>query len=105
MNIGGIYYHPTFLYESLWCLLGFIILLIFRRLRYTKYGQTFSLYLMWYSVGRFFIEGLRTDSLMLGSFRIAQIVSIILFIVGFICFIKKGSGNKIKNLYNEREYM
>lgn len=87
MNIGGVYYHPTFLYESLWCLLGFIILVIIRNKLYR--GQTFSLYLMIYSIARFFIESLRTDSLMLFNIKVAQLVSIILFIIGLIIFIKK----------------
>ena len=87
MNIGGVYYHPTFLYESLWCLLWFIILVIIRNKLYR--GQTFSLYLMIYSIARFFIESLRTDSLMLFNIKVAQLVSIILFIIGLIIFIKK----------------
>ena len=57
---------------------------------------------MWYSIGRFFIEGLRTDSLMLGEFRIAQIISIVLFIIGFIIFIISHRGSKLDNLYNEK---
>lgn len=62
MNILGIYYHPTFLYESLWNLVGFAILLSLRYLN-PKRGVIFCSYLIWYSIGRFFIEGLRTDSL------------------------------------------
>lgn len=88
MKINGIYYHPTFLYESLWCLLGFIIILLVRKFyRYLKTGQLTSLYLMWYSVGRIFIESLRTDSLMLGDIKVAQLVSVIMFIIGLLCFI------------------
>lgn len=87
MNIGGIYYHPTFYYEFLWCLLGFIILLIIRKFLKLRDGQLTCGYLMWYSVGRFFIEQLRTDSLMIGDFKVAQIVSLILFIVGLIVFV------------------
>ncbi len=62
MNIVGIYYHPTFLYESIWNIIGVIILLWFRRGNPVK-GLVFFNYLIWYSIGRFFIEGLRTDSL------------------------------------------
>ena len=58
---------------------------------------------MWYSVGRFFIEGMRTDSLMLGSFRIAQIVSIVLFIIGLLLFIFSKKGSRFDNLYKEKE--
>lgn len=87
MYISGKYRQPTFLYESLWDLIGFIILLIFRRREYTKVGQITGLYFMWYSVGRFIIESMRTDSLMFGSFKIAQIVSILLFVLGILLFI------------------
>jgi phosphatidylglycerol:prolipoprotein diacylglycerol transferase len=53
MNIDGIYYHPTFLYESLWCLLGFIVLLLVRKYyKYLKKGQLTCIYLMWYGGGR-----------------------------------------------------
>ncbi len=101
MYINGIYYLPTFYFESLWCLLGFIILLIIRRLKYIKIGDTTCIYLMWYSVGRFFIEAWRTDSLMLGGFKIAQIISIILFIsaLGFIIY--NHHKGKYTNLYND----
>lgn len=84
MYIEGIYYHPTFLYESLWCILGFIILLIVRKMTKKKEGVSTGLYFVWYGVGRFFIEGLRTDSLYVGSLRISQIVSIIMVIVGIV---------------------
>lgn len=87
MYISGKYRQPTFLYESLWDLIGFIILLMFRRREYTKVGQITGLYFMWYSVGRFIIESMRNDSLMFGSFKIAQIVSILLFVLGILLFI------------------
>lgn len=63
MLINGSYYHPTFLYESLWNLVGLALLLWLRRRPYLRAGELFLSYLIWYSVGRFFIEGLRTDSL------------------------------------------
>ena len=103
MHIDGAYFHPTFLYESLACLIGFIILLIFRRRRYTKIGQTTSLYLILYGVIRFFIEGLRTDSLMLGNFKMAQIVSILMVIIGIIMYIVLNKGSKLENRYNDGE--
>ena len=84
MYINGTYYHPTFLYESLWCMLGFIILLIIRKITNRQKGIVTFSYFIWYGIGRFLIEGLRTDSLYLGSIRISQIVSIILIIVGII---------------------
>lgn len=100
MNIDGVYYHPTFLYESIWCFLGFIILLIIRRNKYTKVGTITGTYLMWYSTGRFFIEHLRTDSLMLGGFRVAQIVSIALFVTGLFLIVRNKRQGKFENLYN-----
>ena len=103
MHIDGAYFHPTFLYESLACLIGFIILLIFRRRRYTKIGQTTSLYLILYGVIRFFMEGLRTDSLMLGNFKMAQIVSILMVIIGIIMYIVLNKGSKLENRYNDGE--
>ena len=84
MHIDGVYYHPTFLYESLWCLVGFILLLIIRKISKNKEGVSTSIYFIWYGVGRFFIEGLRTDSLYIGSLRISQVVSIIMVLVGVI---------------------
>lgn len=87
MNIGGTYYIPTFFFESLWCLIGFIVLLIFRRLRKNKIGMLTSIYLVWYGIGRFFIEGLRTDSLMLFNLKAAQFVSLFMIISGIILFI------------------
>jgi phosphatidylglycerol:prolipoprotein diacylglycerol transferase len=88
MYINGAYYHPTFLYESLWNLAGFAILLLLRRVNLRR-GELFLTYVMYYSLGRFFIEGLRTDSLMLTeSLRIAQVISIalILLAIGLLVF-------------------
>lgn len=81
MYIDGVYYHPTFLYESLWNVLGFVILISLRK--HLRVGETFFLYLTWYSIGRFFVEGLRTDSLMLTeTIRVAQLMSIVLIMIG-----------------------
>jgi len=63
MYIDGVYYHPTFLYESIWNLAGFVLLILLRRASFLRAGELFFSYLIWYSFGRFFIEGLRTDSL------------------------------------------
>ena len=83
MYINGVYYHPTFLYESLWNLVGVIVLLWLRRVNLRR-GEIFLSYLIWYSVGRFFIEGLRTDSLMLTeTLRMAQVISLLLIVVAF----------------------
>lgn len=82
MLIEGQYYHPTFLYESIWNFLIFLFLIwLFRRKPLPEGTVAFS-YVILYSCGRFFIEGLRTDSLMLGPLRVAQIVSILGIIAG-----------------------
>ena len=100
MNINGIYYEPTFLYESLLCLIGFIIVLFIRRGKYTKVGTITSFYLMYYSVVRFLIESMRTDSLMLGGFKVAQIISIILFLIGLGNIMLISRKSKFEDLYN-----
>ena len=75
------YVHPTFLYESLWNLLGFIIInLLYKRKKFN--GQVFLMYISWYGFGRMFIEGLRTDSLYVGDFRISQLVGFACFFIG-----------------------
>ena len=98
MYINGNYYIPTFLYESIWCLIGFIILIILKnKLKYKKEGIIMCSYFIFYSIGRFFIEGLRTDSLYLFNIRVSQLVSIILFIIGIIGIVfinKKGDSNE-----------
>lgn len=81
------YFHPTFLYESLWDLMvfGLLLTLFFRSLQrrsYLKAGTLFLIYLLAYSLGRLWIEGLRTDSLMLGPLRMAQMVSLLGIILG-----------------------
>lgn len=101
MNIDNVYYHPTFLYESLWCLIGFILVLFIRRYKYLKNGQLTAIYLVWYGIGRFMIEASRTDSLMLGGFKAAQIVSIIFVIMGVGLFIFKQKKAPFEDLYNE----
>lgn len=103
MFINGAYHHPAFLYESIWSLFGFFALLIVRRYKYLKTGQLTGVYLIWYSVGRLFIEGMRTDSLMLGSFRMAQIVSIVLIIIGISMLIFCKKGTRFDNLYKDKE--
>ena len=104
MNIDGIYYHPTFFYESLWCLLGFIIILLIRKYyKYLKCGQLSCFYFMWYGAGRLFIESLRTDSLMLGHFKVAQLVSLTFIGIGFIGFVYLCFNRLKKGLYYERK--
>lgn len=86
MYIEGAYYHPTFLYESLWNFAGVIILILLRKVNLRR-GELFLSYVIWYSVGRYFIEGMRTDSLMLTeTLRMAQTISIAL-VIGAIALI------------------
>ncbi len=74
------YYHPTFLYESLWNIIGFVIItLLYKKKKFN--GQNALMYLCWYGFGRMFIEGLRTDSLYVGPFRISQVIGMICFVV------------------------
>ncbi len=74
------YYHPTFLYESVWNIIGFVIINIFYKKKKFN-GQMACMYLSWYGFGRMFIEGLRTDSLYVGDLRISQVVGAICFVV------------------------
>jgi phosphatidylglycerol:prolipoprotein diacylglycerol transferase len=77
------YYHPTFLYESLWNLGVFgLLLVLFFKYPQAKRGTLFLVYAIAYSLGRFWIEGLRMDSLMLGPLRIAQVVSLVGIVFG-----------------------
>ncbi|KLI01503.1 MAG: prolipoprotein diacylglyceryl transferase [Sporolactobacillus sp.] len=87
MLINGTYYIPTFLYESVWDFAGFILLLILRRVNLRR-GELFLSYVIWYSLGRSYIEGLRTDSLMLGPLRVSQWLAVVLIIFagGLILF-------------------
>ena len=94
MQINGIYYLPTFYFESVLCLLGFIIILIIRKK--CKIGDLTAFYLVWYGLVRFYIESFRTDSLMFFDFKIAQIVSIIMVIIGVVLFIKSRKNPKFR---------
>ncbi|MFA6308289.1 MAG: prolipoprotein diacylglyceryl transferase [Clostridia bacterium] len=97
--------HPTFLYESLACLLIFVIL-VFARRRKKADGEVLALYLILYGAARFFIEGLRTDSLMLGSFRVSQVLSAALVAVFLAFFILiKVKNRKPKEPDEQEEYI
>ena len=98
MNIDGVYYKPTFLYESIWDLLGFVVLIILSKKLKLKKGQLTGIYLIWYSTARFFIEGLRTDSLMFFGLKIAQIISIIMFITGVYLVFREKKDTRINRL-------
>ncbi|MFG6114642.1 prolipoprotein diacylglyceryl transferase [Halobacillus sp. MO56] len=103
MCIGGTMYHPTFLYESTWNILGFILLLVLRRYNPLR-GEVFLSYVIWYSVGRFFVEGLRTDSLYLvGDIRTAQAISIVLVVVSIASIIYRRKTNMADKHYNGKK--
>lgn len=115
MLINGTYYHPAFLYESVWNFAGLLLLFLLRRQNFVRIGEVFISYLMWYSLGRFFIEGVRTDSLAFtgpawmeslmdvlwapmtlvfesgamayGNVRISQLLAILLIVAGIILII------------------
>lgn len=99
MHIEGKYYYPTFFFESIWCLMGFIILMIARKNKNLRKGFQIGFYFIWYGIGRFFIEALRTDSLMFFNLKIAQIVSLVGIIIGIIIIVT----NRNKKYYNEME--
>lgn len=97
--------HPCFFYESLWCLIGFLILHFYYKHRKFD-GEIFAIYAFWYGIGRFFIEGLRTDSLMVGHLRISQLVAALSAIAALVVIIAVRS--KIKQdggftLYKDTE--
>jgi phosphatidylglycerol:prolipoprotein diacylglycerol transferase len=103
MYIDGTYYHPTFLYESLWNLLGVIVLIALRKVNLRR-GELFLTYLIWYSIGRFFVEGLRTDSLMLTeSLRIAQVMSLVWIAAALIALIIRRKAGYANIRYLDRE--
>lgn len=95
MTIDGVMYHPTFLYESFWNLLVFIVLIIFRRYNPLR-GEVFLSYVMLYSIGRFVIEGMRMDSLYLGQLRVAQLVSVLLIVGAFALFVYRRKAGRAR---------
>ena len=101
-----IYVHPTFLYESLWNLVGFLFLVIWGKKGKRKYdGQTTLLYFLWYGLGRAWIEGLRTDSLYIGhtGIRVSQALSIVLVLIsGALLLIQRGKAHPAEKLYVNR---
>ncbi len=99
------YYHPTFLYESVWNLSGFILMLILRRTKILRTGDLLPVYLIWYSTGRFFIEAMRTDSLYIGDtgLRTAQIISLIMIAGGIAFMLVNHLVLKTKHYYKALE--
>lgn len=88
MYIDGHYRQPTFLYESVWNLLGFALVMVARRKKnFLKRGEMTGFYLIWYGIGRMVIEGMRTDSLMFAGLRVSQWLSAVLVVAGIILII------------------
>ena len=103
MYINGNYHLPMFYFESILCIIGFIIMILLRRKNYLKNGQVLSFYLIWYGIIRFIIEIFRTDSLMLGSLKMAQVISIFMIIIGIIISIIQIRKPKLEELYDKDE--
>lgn len=86
VTVNGQTYHPTFLYESIWCLALFFLLRYLDNRRQFE-GQTFLIYGILYSVERFFIEALRTDSLMIGPLKQAQVISVAIIVIFIVIYV------------------
>ena len=103
MCIDGVMYHPTFLYESVWNLIVFALLLILRKYNPLR-GEIFLTYVISYSIGRFFIEGLRTDSLyMFANIRTAQFISILLIAAAVALIIYRRKSGMADKHYNGKK--
>lgn len=101
-NTGGVGVHPCFLYESIWCLLGFVILHFVSKKFYKYHGQIFFMYMVWYGFERMIVEGLRTDSLYMHfsifgyTPRVSQVLSFAIMVLGIILLIIFDLRNKNK---------
>ena len=100
MYINGAYHLPMFYFESIACLIGFIILIIIRRRKYIKKGQIVSIYLIWYGIVRGIIETFRTDSLMIANVKVAQVLSVVMISAGVYIFFTQAKKPKLDDLYN-----
>lgn len=102
--VSEMFVHPTFLYESLWNIVG-LVLLFFIYYKGKKFnGQACGTYFIWYGFGRALIEGLRTDSLMIGSLRVSQMIGIVSVVIGVILFAVLGTKAK-ENKNEDGEYV
>lgn len=100
MFILGEYRQPTFFYESIWCFFGFLAMIFIRKYdKVLKKGQLTGFYLIWYGVARLIIEAARSDSLMLGPLKIAQLISILFIVLGIKIFRKYNKSNAKEDLY------
>lgn len=98
---GSVNVHPCFLYESIWCIAGFFVLNYFSKKRRFS-GEIFLMYGVWYGFGRFFIEYLRTDSLMIGKMKVSMLVSALIFIISLILLFVLNKKSVVKA--NQIEY-
>ncbi len=97
------FFHPTFLYESLWNLVGFILInALYKKKKFD--GQVFFMYITWYGFGRMFIEGLRTDSLYVGVFRISQVIGFLCFVIGVAAIINGIMKSRKLQLLGDENY-
>ncbi len=97
------YFHPTFLYESLWNLVGFLLIhFLYKKKKFD--GQIFFMYITWYGFGRMLIEGLRTDSLYVGVFRISQVIGFLCFAIGATVLTVRLIRARRKNLTESTDY-
>ena len=103
MYIDGAYHLPMFYFESVLCLIGFIIMLKLRRRKYCKNGQVFGFYMVWYGFIRYFIEIFRTDSLMIGTMKVAQLISVIMILTGLYIIVVQERKPKLDDMYNARD--
>lgn len=105
MEINGTFHLPLFYFESLWCLLGFILVLVIRKLKYTRLGWQAGFYMIWYGIGRFIFEGLRMPqyNLMIGYFKAAQLVSVLMILVGLIIILIQARKPKLTEMYKTNE--
>ncbi|MCL1866107.1 MAG: prolipoprotein diacylglyceryl transferase [Oscillospiraceae bacterium] len=103
-NSGYALVHPCFLYESLWCLVGFVVLHFYMKRRSFD-GEVFLLYVVWYGTGRAFIESLRTDSLMAGGLRVSQVLAIVSAVaaLGLFVYFKVKVKNSGKALFKDTD--
>ena len=97
MYINGAYHQPTFLYESIWNLVVFVIMIVLFKSKYYKPGRVLGIYLIGYSIGRFVIEDLRMDSLYLGNIQVARLISVVMIAAGVYLFARTASRGKGKN--------
>lgn len=101
MTINEVTYIPTFLIESIVCFVAFLILYVVRRGHYVKVGTMTGMYLIIYGILRFFIEMTRTDALMLGGIKVAQVVSVVMLVIGIALVFTRSRKSRFQDLYNE----